>query len=40
MAGSVYIVNEVVGKSTKSLEDCANTAIEAAANMVEEIRIG
>jgi len=40
MAGSVYIVNEVVGTSTKSWEDAAKQAIETAAKSVEDIRIG
>jgi len=40
MSGSVYIVNEVVGTSTKSWEDAAKQAIETAAKSVEDIRIG
>jgi dodecin len=40
MAGSVYIVNEVVGTSAKSWEDAAKQAIETAAKSVEDIRIG
>jgi dodecin len=40
MAGSVYVVNEIVGTSTKSWEDAAKQAIETAAKSVEDIRIG
>jgi hypothetical protein len=40
MSGSVYIVNEVVGTSTKSWEDAAKQAIETASKSVEDIRIG
>lgn len=40
MAGSVYIVNEVVGTSAKSWEDAAKQAVETAAKSVEDIRIG
>jgi dodecin len=40
MAGSVYIVNEVVGTSTKSWEDAATTAIETAAKSVKDLRVG
>jgi hypothetical protein len=40
MGGSVYIVNEVVGTSTKSWEDAAKQAIETAAKSVEDIRVG
>jgi flavin-binding protein dodecin len=40
MAGSVYVVNEIVGTSSKSWEDAAKTAIETAAKSVEDIRIG
>ncbi len=40
MAGSVYIVNEVVGTSAKSWEDAAKQAIETASKSVEDIRIG
>lgn len=39
MSGSVYVVNEVVGTSTKSWEDAAKQAIETAAKSVEDIRI-
>jgi len=37
---SVYIVNEVVGTSTKSWEDAAKLAIETAAKSLEDIRVG
>ncbi len=37
---SAYIINEVVGTSTKSWEDAAKQAIETAAKSVEDIRIG
>jgi len=40
MAGSVYIVNEVVGTSTKSWEDAAKLAIETAAKSVKDLRVG
>jgi flavin-binding protein dodecin len=40
MAGSVYVVNEIVGTSSKSWEDAAKQAIETAAKSVEDIRIG
>jgi flavin-binding protein dodecin len=40
MAGSVYVVNEIVGTSSKSWEDAAKKAIETAAKSVEDIRIG
>jgi len=40
MAGSVYVVNEIVGTSAKSWEDAAKQAIETAAKSVEDIRIG
>jgi hypothetical protein len=40
MTGSVYVVNEIVGTSSKSWEDAAKTAIETAAKSVEDIRIG
>jgi flavin-binding protein dodecin len=40
MAGSVYVVNEIVGTSTKSWEDAAKQAVETAAKSVEDIRIG
>lgn len=40
MGGSVYVVNEIVGTSTKSWEDAAKQAIEIAAKSVEDIRIG
>jgi hypothetical protein len=40
MAGSVYIVNEVVGTSEKSWEDAAKLAIETAAKSVQDLRVG
>jgi flavin-binding protein dodecin len=40
MAGSVYVVNEIVGTSEKSWEDAAKTAIETAAKTVKDLRIG
>jgi dodecin len=40
MGGSVYVVNEIVGTSTKSWEEAAKQAIETAAKSVEDIRIG
>ena len=40
MAGSVYVVNEIVGTSSKSWEDAARQAVETAAKSVEDIRIG
>ena len=39
MAGSVYVVNEIVGTSEKSWEDAAKQAIEIAAKSVKELRI-
>jgi hypothetical protein len=40
MSGSVYVVNEIVGTSSKSWEDAAKQAVETAAKSVEDIRIG
>ena len=40
MAGSVYVVNEVVGTSEKSWEDAAKQAIETVAKSVKDLRIG
>jgi flavin-binding protein dodecin len=40
MAGSVYVVNEVVGTSQKSWEDAAKQAIETVAKSVKDLRIG
>ncbi len=37
---SVYVVNEVVGTSTKSWEDAAKLAVETAAKTVKDLRIG
>ena len=37
---SAYIINEVVGTSTKSWEDAAKLAIETAAKSLEDIRVG
>lgn len=40
MSGSVYVVNEIVGTSSKSWEDAAKQAVETASKSVEDIRIG
>lgn len=40
MADSVYVVNEIVGTSTKSWEEAAKLAIETAAKSVKDLRIG
>jgi len=40
MAGSVYVVNEVVGTSEKSWEDAAKLAIQTVAKSVKDLRIG
>jgi len=40
MAGSTYIVSEVVGTSTKSWEDAARRAVEAVAETVTDLRVG
>jgi dodecin len=40
MPKSVYIVNEVVGTSSKSWEDAAKLAIETAAKSVKDLRVG
>jgi flavin-binding protein dodecin len=40
MAGSVYVVNEIGGTSSKSWEDAAKQAVETAAKSVEDIRVG
>ena len=37
---SVYVVNEVVGTSTKSWEEAAKLAVETAAKTVKDLRIG
>ena len=37
---SVYVVNEVVGTSTKSWEDAAKLAVETAGKTVKDLRIG
>ncbi len=39
MAGSVYVVNEIVGTSEKSWEDAAKVAVETAAKSVKDLRI-
>ncbi len=39
MAGSVYVVNEVVGTSTKSWEDAAKQAVETVSKTVKDLRI-
>ena len=36
----VYVVNEIVGTSTKSWEDAAKVAIETAGKTVKDLRIG
>ncbi|HET6636249.1 MAG TPA: dodecin family protein [Streptomyces sp.] len=40
MAGSVYVVNEIVGTSTESWEDAAQTAISTAAAKLRDLRVG
>jgi flavin-binding protein dodecin len=40
MAGSVYVVNEIVGTSTESWEDAARTAIATAAAKLRDLRVG
>jgi len=37
---SVYVVNEIVGTSTKSWEDATKQAIETDAKTVSDLRIG
>ena len=37
---SVYVVNEIVGTSTKSWEDAAKLAIETTGKTVKDLRIG
>jgi flavin-binding protein dodecin len=39
-AGSVYVVNEIVGTSTESWEDAARTAIATAAAKLRDLRVG
>lgn len=39
MANSVYRVTEIVGTSTRSWEDAAKRAIEAAAKSLRELRV-
>ena len=39
MAGSVYKVVELIGTSTESWEEAARTAVETAAQSLEDIRI-
>lgn len=39
MEGSTYIVTELVGTSTISWEDAAKTAIETAAQTLEDLRV-
>ena len=36
---SVYRVTEVIGKSTKSWEDAANTAVQTAAGTLRDLRV-
>ncbi|OPY85871.1 MAG: hypothetical protein A4E65_00040 [Syntrophorhabdus sp. PtaU1.Bin153] len=40
MTKSVYVVNEIVGTSTKSWEDAAKQAIETAATTIVDLRSG
>ena len=40
MTDSVYVINEIVGTSTKSWEDAARVAIETAGQKLEDLRIG
>lgn len=37
--GGVYRVTEIIGTSTKSWEDAASKAVEAAANSLRDLRI-
>jgi hypothetical protein len=39
-AGSVYVVNEIVGTSSESWEDAAQTAISTAAAKLRDLRVG
>jgi len=39
MAGSVYVVNEIVGTCAKSWEDAAKQAVETAARTLEDLRV-
>ena len=39
MPGSVYKVIEIIGTSTKSWEDAAQTAIETASKTLKDLRI-
>ena len=40
MAGSVYVVNEIVGTSTESWEDAIKQAIATATKTLQDVRIG
>lgn len=40
MEGSVYVLSEIVGTSTRSWEDAARRAIQTAAKTLQDIRIG
>lgn len=40
MAGSVYVVNEIVGTSTESWEDAVKQAIATATKTLQDVRIG
>lgn len=39
MSGSVYKVIEVIGTSSESWEEAARTAVEAAAQTLEDVRV-
>jgi flavin-binding protein dodecin len=39
-AGRVYVVNEIVGTSSESWEDAAQTAISTAAAKLRDLRVG
>lgn len=40
MTETVYVVDQIVGTSTKSWEDAANQAVETAGKTLEDMRIG
>jgi len=40
MNGSVYVVKEIIGTSTKSWEDAAKQAIETASKTIQDLRVG
>ncbi|MGD9571650.1 MAG: dodecin family protein [Thermoleophilia bacterium] len=39
-AGSVYVVNEIVGTSTESWEEATRNAIETAGAKLRDLRVG